>query len=73
MPIEKRVVVHFSGFEPLSAEDHYSRYQRSAAQAGKVWDTSFSVLPLEGQAFSVVGEGRGGPPKAASTSFTTIA
>lgn len=59
MPIEKRVVVHFSGFEPLSAEDHYGRYQRSAAQAGKVWDSNFSVQPLEGQAFSVLGAGRG--------------
>lgn len=59
MPIQKRIVVHFSGFEPLSTEDHHSRYQRSAAQSAAIWDAAFAVGPLEGRKFFVTAEGPG--------------
>lgn len=59
MPIQKRIVVHFSGFEPLSTDDHHSRYMRSAAQSASVWDASFQVGPLDGNRFLVDGEGPG--------------
>ena len=59
LTIRKRVVVHFSGFEPLSKEDHYGRYQRSATQSGAVWESAFSVTPLEGSRFTVEGSGPG--------------
>ncbi|KQW28667.1 hypothetical protein ASE36_09200 [Rhizobium sp. Root274] len=44
--INSRVVLHFPGFEPLDAEAHRQRYQRSAAQAAQVWDCRFDVGPL---------------------------
>lgn len=59
MQVTKRVVVHFPGFEPLSTEDHHSRYQRSASQSAAVWDAAFSVAPLAGNRVTVTGEGPG--------------
>lgn len=35
--ISRRLVLHFPGFEPLDAKQHKDRYERSAAQAGRVW------------------------------------
>ncbi len=46
--IHSRVVLHFPGFEPLDAEAHRQRYQRSATQAARVWDSRFDVGPLAG-------------------------
>jgi hypothetical protein len=46
--INSRVVLHFPGFEPLDAEAHRQRYQRSAAQAARVWECRFDVGPLIG-------------------------
>ncbi len=59
MPVKKRVVVHFSGFEPLSTEDHFNRYQRSAQQTAAVWDARFDLSPLQDRRFTVTGEGAG--------------
>jgi len=44
--IEKRVVLHFPGFEPLDATAHRARYERSAKQSAAVWDFSVAVDPL---------------------------
>jgi hypothetical protein len=44
--IQNRVVLHFPGFEPLDAEAHRQRYERSAAQAARVWESRFDVGPL---------------------------
>ncbi|RKE84513.1 hypothetical protein [Rhizobium sp. AG855] len=46
--IHRRVVLHFPGFEPLDAEAHRQRYQRSAAQAARVWESRFAVGPMSG-------------------------
>lgn len=46
--IHHRAVLHFPGFEPLDAEAHRQRYQRSAAQAARVWESRFDVGPLAG-------------------------
>ena len=35
--IEKRVVLHFPGFEPLDGIAHRARYERSARQSAAVW------------------------------------
>lgn len=44
--IQNRLVLHFPGFEPLDAEAHRLRYQRSAAQASLVWKADFTVGAL---------------------------
>jgi hypothetical protein len=41
--IHSRIVLHFPGFEPLNAEAHRQRYQRSAAQAARIWQARFDV------------------------------
>lgn len=46
--IQNRVVLHFPGFEPLDAEAHRQRYQRSAAQAASVWESRFDVGLMAG-------------------------
>ena len=38
--IEKRVVLHFPGFEPLDGVAHRARYERSARQSAAVWGYS---------------------------------
>ncbi|MGO8086076.1 hypothetical protein AB9E29_02975 [Rhizobium leguminosarum] len=38
--IEKRVVLHFTGFEPLDGVAHRARYERSARQSAAVWGYS---------------------------------
>ncbi len=35
--VQKRVVLHFPGFEPLDAAAHRARYARSAKQSAQVW------------------------------------
>lgn len=37
-PIRRRVVLHFSGFEPLDARAHHERYARMAAGSAGVWN-----------------------------------
>ena len=46
--IRKRVVLHFSGFEPLDARAHHRRYVRSAMQSGEVWNYDIETGPLGG-------------------------
>ncbi|MBX5172886.1 hypothetical protein HJB84_23965 [Rhizobium sp. NZLR1b] len=41
--IEKRVVLHFAGFEPLDGAAHRARYERSAKQSAAVWGYSVEV------------------------------
>jgi hypothetical protein len=45
--IEKRVVLHFPGFEPLDAAAHRARYGRSAKQSASVWNYSADVGELQ--------------------------
>jgi hypothetical protein len=45
-PVERRVVMHFPGFEPLDPKAHHARYVRSANQSAKVWDVKFDVSGL---------------------------
>jgi hypothetical protein len=45
--IEKRVVLHFPGFEPLDAAAHRARYGRSAKQSASVWDYSAEMGELQ--------------------------
>lgn len=44
--IHSRIVLHFPGFEPLNAEAHRQRYERSAAQAARIWQARFDVGAL---------------------------
>ena len=44
--IQKRVVLHFPGFEPLDATAHRARYERSARQSAKVWNYEVEVGAL---------------------------
>lgn len=59
--VGKRVVVHFPGFEPLSAAAHHERYERTATQSAEVWNCRFEVGPLTGSdeapRFEVVASG----------------
>jgi len=61
--IERRIVLHFPGFEPLDAEAHRQRYERSAAQASVVWNARFNVGTLSrdesGAHFQVDAQGGG--------------
>lgn len=61
--IEKRVVLHFPGFEPLDAAMHRARYERSARQSAKAWDYSIETGPLQkddsGEHFDVRAGGAG--------------
>src|SRR4051812_25210498 len=41
--IEKRVVLHFPGFEPLNGNAHRARYERSAKQSAAVWGFDVAV------------------------------
>jgi hypothetical protein len=42
-PVERRVVLHFPGFEPLDPKAHHARYTRSANQSAKVWGVNIDV------------------------------
>lgn len=61
--IEKRVVLHFPGFEPLDANMHRARYERSARQSAKAWDYHVETGPLQetgsGRHFNVHASGAG--------------
>lgn len=61
--IKSRIVLHFPGFEPLDAEAHRQRYERSAAQASSVWMSRFDVGALSvdatGAHFAVDAQGDG--------------
>jgi hypothetical protein len=61
--IQSRIVLHFPGFEPLDAEAHRQRYQRSAVQASAVWKAKFDVGELvvdaKGAHFDVEAQGGG--------------
>lgn len=45
--VEKRVVLHFPGFEPLDAAAHRARYERSARQSAAVWRYNAEVGALQ--------------------------
>jgi hypothetical protein len=47
--IQKRVVLHFAGFEPLDAMAHRQRYQRTASQSAALWACDFNVGELQEQ------------------------
>ncbi len=47
--IQKRVVLHFAGFEPLDAAAHRQRYQRTASQSAALWSCDFTVGELQVQ------------------------
>ena len=64
--IHSRIVLHFPGFEPLDAEAHRQRYQRSAAQTSSVWQARFDVGAL-----SVDGAGTHFPVDAEVAGWTT--
>ncbi|WLP52720.1 hypothetical protein [Agrobacterium fabrum] len=55
--VKSRLVLYFTGFDPLDAAAHHLRYQRAAALAGKTWDVNYAVGPREsrpaGEAFTV--------------------
>lgn len=44
--VTKRVVLHFPGFEPLDAQAHRARYERSAKQSAAVWNYNISTGEL---------------------------
>ncbi|WP_337267568.1 hypothetical protein [Oryzifoliimicrobium ureilyticus] len=39
----RRVLVHFPGFEPLTAAQHRQRFSRAAVKTAGLWDTQISV------------------------------
>ena len=41
--VEKRVVLHFPGFEPLDGKAHRARYERTARQSASVWGYQVST------------------------------
>ncbi|WP_247750459.1 hypothetical protein [Rhizobium sp. 16-449-1b] len=52
--VEKRVVLHFPGFEPLDSKAHHARYARSAKLSAKAWNLDLDVGALkEGGSFDV--------------------
>ena len=59
--IDKRIVLHFPGFEPMDAQAHHDRFCRTALQSAKVWGYAAAIEPFAGSGadFSVVGEGEG--------------
>lgn len=64
--IQSRLVLHFPGFEPLDAEAHRQRYQRSAVQASSVWNARFDAGDL-----AVTDAGAHFDVKAAGTGWMT--
>ncbi len=66
--IEKRVVLHFPGFEPLDGVAHRARYERSARQSATVWGYSVETGaaeagsdPLNFEVTTDYGAGTGSP------------
>jgi hypothetical protein len=61
--IEKRVVLHFPGFEPLDGTAHRARYERSGRQSAAVWGFRMEAEPAsEGEepvSFDVATEAEG--------------
>ncbi|MBW9080743.1 hypothetical protein JNB84_22535 [Rhizobium pusense] len=61
--VRKRIVLHFPGFEPLNAEKHRGRYERSLARAADLWGFKALAGPLNCRAvggyFDVSSEGAG--------------
>lgn len=51
-PIRARTVVHFAGFEPLTAAQHHERFRRAAPLSAKAWDMVLSVGALQEQGAS---------------------
>lgn len=45
--IQSRLVMHFSGYEPLSANDHYQRMLRECARFRDLWNVDQEIGPLE--------------------------
>ncbi|MEI2297065.1 hypothetical protein [Ensifer sp. MJa1] len=60
--VKKRIVLHFSGFEPLDAAKHQARYQRSALKTAKLQDFAVKVGAVHADGpsryFDVDSEGR---------------
>ena len=42
-PVNRRLVLHFAGFEPLDAGAHHARYARVAERSARVWNHSIEV------------------------------
>lgn len=61
--VNKRIVLHFPGFEPLDAEAHRQRYERAARQSARTWNFSIRTGALENPrtapSFAVEAEGEG--------------
>lgn len=45
-PIRARVVLHFPGFEPLTAAQHQDRYRRAAMLSARAWDLDLQIHAL---------------------------
>jgi hypothetical protein len=45
--VNKRVTVHFPGFEPLDAAAHMERYRRTAAKTAAVWGFEIAIDDLK--------------------------
>ncbi len=46
VPVKRRLVLFFPGFEPLGAEAHRDRFDHAAAKTGKAFDVEFSCSQL---------------------------
>ena len=44
--VDDRLVLYFPGFDPLDADAHQRRYERSAAQSGNTWSIDYQVGPV---------------------------
>ncbi len=61
LPIGRRIVLHFPGFEPLDGRAHFERYRRVAADSARVWNHAVEVGPFRETtgSFDVRAAGRG--------------
>lgn len=50
--VSKRIVLHFPGFEPLNAEKHQARYNRSARKTAKLQDFAVQVGDVHAEGLS---------------------
>ncbi|WP_064691771.1 hypothetical protein [Rhizobium aegyptiacum] len=74
--IEKRVVLHFPGFEPLDGLAHRARYERSARQSAAVWDYSVETGAPDARSDPLsfeVATGSGGAGEMAAAAETSSA
>ncbi|ANM10787.1 MULTISPECIES: hypothetical protein [unclassified Rhizobium] len=73
--IEKRVVLHFPGFEPLDGAAHRARYERSAKQSAAVWGYSVEIGAFaagsDPLSFEVTTDGGGAPGTAGDAASGT--